>query len=558
MTSSTERNNCARELNAIVMGRNESLENFIDRFNSLRRRAVDQVLPESLLAENFLCALPDVLSSQVSIAHFTRKSVPFLESAPRAPKRPVTSINQDDEFHQSSRLSRHASVTEAIIPSYPTHTRPVVPIRQAKARIDKYCTFRRAHTHKTSECRAANANNNTLPDHAPTDKECYTCGVFGWSRSHICNTSRRNDTTGDESPRDYHLGAMNFGPGRANNNYIADAVATAEYATSLGTSQSWENNANIMRTSSVSEPSLSTDTDTADDAAREIARRAQQCKFHTEFSLPPDNKSNMIIIPVIIQNIRTYAIIDTGATFSMIFPSFASFLGDSVSIHPSLGTVQLGHVDNVCNRQGNVLINLFYNNKTFAHTFEIFDFYKTDNNKHIPALIGVDLFHQLRIGLTGLALSHFDLQNNNPFPPSPADPISKPNSSPYGAKVERDSMMKVLNPLLMTNSKIDMKSTYCNLPGAVINLNTKPGCISFKKQYPLPFAYEAAVRKQISTRLNEGVIDVSTSHTGFNAPLLVVGRKNSDGIFTFDKIRLVTDVRNLRVHQDFNMPKKKF
>ncbi|KAG2199877.1 hypothetical protein INT45_011892 [Circinella minor] len=158
----------------------------------------------------------------------------------------------------------------------------------------------------------------------------------------------------------------------------------------------------------------------------------------------------------------------------------------------------------------------------------------------------MDIFSTLNIGLTGLSLSHFNIQDsNNPFPPAPADPISKPNNSPYGTEVEREAMKAMLDPLLKENANIDMKNTYCNLPGAVIHLNTKPGCIAFKKQYPLPYAYETAVRKQINTWLDEGVIELATSHTGFNSPLLVVAKKNADGIFSFDKIRLVTDVRNL-------------
>lgn len=39
-----------------------------------------------------------------------------------------------------------------------------------------------------------------------------------------------------------------------------------------------------------------------------IAEQAQQCKTHPIFSMPPNNKSNMIIIPLIIQDVKTHAI----------------------------------------------------------------------------------------------------------------------------------------------------------------------------------------------------------------------------------------------------------
>ena len=42
-----------------------------------------------------------------------------------------------------------------------------------------------------------------------------------------------------------------------------------------------------------------------------------------------------------------------------------------------------------------------------------------------------------------------------------------------------------------------MKRTYCNLPGAIIHLKTKPGAVAYKRQYPLPIAYKDAVFAQI-------------------------------------------------------------
>ncbi|KAI9347915.1 hypothetical protein BD770DRAFT_395597, partial [Pilaira anomala] len=68
----------------------------------------------------------------------------------------------------------------------------------------------------------------------------------------------------------------------------------------------------------------------SDDTEAMIAYHAQQCKFHNIYSMPPSNKSNMIIVPIVIENIKTYAILDTGATISIISPSFASFLSDRV------------------------------------------------------------------------------------------------------------------------------------------------------------------------------------------------------------------------------------
>ncbi|KAG2208999.1 hypothetical protein INT47_011139 [Mucor saturninus] len=89
LNAQEERNNSARELNNITMLRGETLDDFIDRFNNLRRRAVGQILPDSVLAEKFLAALPDNLAEQVTIAsvspsEYKQSDVDILSSLARA------------------------------------------------------------------------------------------------------------------------------------------------------------------------------------------------------------------------------------------------------------------------------------------------------------------------------------------------------------------------------------------------------------------------------------------------------------------------------------------
>ncbi|KAI8636614.1 hypothetical protein BD408DRAFT_448318 [Parasitella parasitica] len=60
--------------------------------------------------------------------------------------------------------------------------------------------------------------------------------------------------------------------------------------------------------------------------------------------------------------------------------------------------------------------------------------------------------------------------------------------------------------LLLENSQIDMKNTACNLPDLIIKLDTTPGSVAWRAQYPLPEAYRDVVAKQIQIWLDEGVI----------------------------------------------------
>jgi transposase InsO family protein len=104
-------------------------------------------------------------------------------------------------------------------------------------------------------------------------------------------------------------------------------------------------------------------------------------------------------------------------------------------------------------------------------------------------------------------------------------------------------LLDKINKLLQVNSSIDMKNTYCNLPGAIIHLKTKPGSVAYRKQYALPEAYRSAVLDQIETWLQEGVIERAPSHTSWNSPILCVKKKDSFGNYTYAKPRVVCDVR---------------
>ena len=186
------------------------------------------------------------------------------------------------------------------------------------------------------------------------------------------------------------------------------------------------------------------------------------------------------------------------------------------------------------------------------HNFEVFELFTKShkNTENIPCLIGMDLLHKLNIGITGLVLTHFEINDENtPFPPTAIDPHSekdKANDSPFGTEQERAEMFATLKPFLDANANIDIASTYCNLPGAVVSLETTPGCIAFRKPYHLPLAFEPKVTEQIQTWLKEKVIELSTSHNGFNFNLLVVSKKDiKSGLYSFDKPRVVVNLRNL-------------
>ncbi|KAI8635774.1 hypothetical protein BD408DRAFT_407654 [Parasitella parasitica] len=279
--------------------------------------------------------------------------------------------------------------------------------------------------------------------------------------------------------------------------------------------------------------------DDAMDIDQMVAIEAQKCKIN-EYSNLPVNKSNSLLIPLIVEQVKVYGVLDTGCTFSICAPQFAESLGVAINYAVD-GNVQLGHTSTLQPRIGTCYLKVFYNKRSFTHKFEIFDFFTESND--CPILLGLDIMSDLKIGITGLTSSWFEY--TGPELPSPIDPDCEPNNDPYGTPFEREQAFKPIEALLKENAAIDLASTYCNLPGAIVKLETIPGKIAYRAPYPVPVVYKDAVLAQLAQWEKEGVIEPSPSHNGWNHPLLVVAKKNSAGEYSFDKPRIVADVRLL-------------
>ena len=153
----------------------------------------------------------------------------------------------------------------------------------------------------------------------------------------------------------------------------------------------------------------------------------------------------------------------------------------------------------------------------------------------------------MNIGLTGLATSYDD---EDPLVvPNPIDPdsvINVINDDPYGTDEERKAMFIKLQPLLDANAQIDLKNTFCNLPNAVVKIDTVPGKVAFRKPYGVPVAFKAAVLEQIRVWLeDESVIEIAETNTPYNAPILCVGKKDDTGVMSFTIPRVVCNLRLL-------------
>ncbi|KAI8966917.1 hypothetical protein BDB01DRAFT_857440 [Pilobolus umbonatus] len=544
LTVDEDRTAAGVELTEISMNRQETYDAFIDRFNGLRRRAVDQCPPNSVLISKFLNALPPGLQDRIAVSRSSLekpkkenlehvmglvKELGKMKSKRGADANINTMAIEDNRDSKKSKWANFAAANASLHSSGVSKPHSIKPTSKSsrKNNGDLWCEFHKVHTHNTIDCRAASSASAALlaassgsPPKPNYDKgkkpfgSCYKCGASPWKPGHKCNSAIRSDNTEHTSR---YLGAMHIS----------------------------EVNSKLTITDSASSHSpVSSPTDMVIDEPNVdafVAQQAQLCKYNN-FSQLPQHKSNSILIPVILNNIKTFAIIDTGASFSIVSPFFVRSLGSSVVVSPSVGNIQLGHSQVKKPREGHCLLNIFYNKIKLLFKFEIFDFYSDVDN--VPLLLGLDILPKLNIGITGLVSSWFSY--TGPSLPSPIDPNdTKPNESPFGSPKERQLMMSIIQPLLASNANISLKNTYCNLPGSIVRLETEPGRTAYRKPYPLPEAYRSAVLAQIDTWQDEGVVELAQCHTGFNSPLLCVSKKDDDGVYSFKKPRVVADVRLL-------------
>lgn len=355
LTVDEDRSAAAVALIDISMLKNETVDSFIDRFNGLRRRSVDQCPPVSVLINKFLSALPANLQDKVTVSKATldkaRKTnidviidlVKDLSKELAKNKYKRVSVEQDISETNGTKRSKWASSSSASDESF-TRGSSRSGASSSSGRNKKtttegtWCAFHKVKTHNTLDCRVASAASSAFSSasasapaaqkHTDKTKSCFKCGVSPWTPKHLCNTARRSTPNVDNNKSPY-LGAMHL----ENGDVTMSDPTTASHEVPL-------------------------------DVQAMVAQQAQLCKYN-EYSQLPSHKSNSILIPVILENIKTFAVVDTGASFSIVSPEFVKSLGSSVVVFPSTGNIQLGHTQSTQKRFGHCFLDIFYNKIKF-------------------------------------------------------------------------------------------------------------------------------------------------------------------------------------------------
>jgi hypothetical protein len=262
-----------------------------------------------------------------------------------------------------------------------------------------------------------------------------------------------------------------------------------------------------------------------------------------EFSKPPANllNNNSLILPITLESqhciIRTYFLLDTGASFSCMSPALAGTL--KVKINKSdFGTIKTCQRDNVVERMGSTVekIKLTYNSRVCNANLEVFDIF---NGLHV--VIGMDLITQFGITISNIAMD-WDDDNNLEIPPIDPEPYV-PNNQPYGTDEERAKLLSEVMPLLTANEQIDPKA-HCTLPDSVFELHVlkEERHKLFRPQWPLEEKVKPVVKAQIAKWLENGVIERAPPGNPYNCPLFPVRKKDAQGEYSGDS-RVVMDCR---------------
>ncbi|KAG1403783.1 hypothetical protein G6F59_012719 [Rhizopus arrhizus] len=152
------------------------------------------------------------------------------------------------------------------------------------------------------------------------------------------------------------------------------------------------------------------------------------------------------------KNIDTFALVDSGASFSSIDIIFANKNNININNNVS-GSIIFATNDNKSKRLGTTSKALILicgdNDDALIHTSHIFEvlplFFDTD------AAIGLDLMPKLNILITNLAVKH---PNKNPAVKEETDDTPEPNNAPYGTNDQQINFMTAVKSDLDQNAQI--------------------------------------------------------------------------------------------------------
>ncbi|EIE91421.1 hypothetical protein RO3G_16132 [Rhizopus delemar RA 99-880] len=484
----------SRELLTISMQPDESVEKYTDRFLKLKREATP--VADDFLAILFVNSLPGSLQNHVNMA------IVSLDQEAKNDINLLSSIAR--KFHTKQQTLPNTSTRKFNNqPSQVNGLNPPSGIHKRNHRTDgRTCVIHGKCNHTTDRCKKAQELGITGSMNKETfSKRCFKCNA-PFTREHLNVCPKRNQP---------------LSAGSASSSSTAPTITRAFRSLQLTGSEDVPMGTKASKYNPANQQDHDEEQDLDDEAVKDIHYYSSLCKlqpFNTKLHSFNNKRTDSFFVPITIENVRTWALVDTGCNASTISPDLAKII--NVRTFPVSGKLQLASLNTLVPRTAITdQIKVFYNGINVLHKFEIFKF-----DKDIPICIGTDLMPKLNINLTGLAVT-WDSPNISTIPdlidPSPI----KPNKSPAGTHQQREQLMDALQPYLSANAKIPSTSA-CPLPEAIVRLETEPGKATYRRQYPIALSIQPKVQEQVDKWLADGVIEIAPPNTAFNSPLLTV------------------------------------
>ncbi|KAK4519471.1 uncharacterized protein ATC70_009707 [Mucor velutinosus] len=505
-----ERKAALNKLKTLKLDNCDNLEDFIDRFNSLKDLA--GVKENTSLVDYLLRGLDIDLYGPVSmgISQARSRGSDTLDFA-ISQLRSAYDLLRRDDYYRQEKQRKDAELNNKIKDAIKAHQRA-----EGSASLSNKKTRRAGRRHDKQSRKRNDSPGEVL--------KCYDCGFTPFTYAHkaLCKKNPKNikKITKKKSKLIVPRPASNDDTDSSSSDEESDqtfAVAT------------------ISTKDKQKEEVVSMDTDS-------------ECKhLNNEYfkKMPSNNMdtNGLLYLPVILESksgvkVNTWFLLDTGCTFSAISPKLLDFM--QLNVVNKNGIIKLAQSNTVVNRKGQTEeeLKINYGSKVVYSKFEVFDLFDD-----VHCVFGMDLLYKVGITLGNIAADWSD-RIGYEIPDIEPNPY-KPNEDPYGSKEERQLMMNELQPFIDANTSISPKA-YCNLPDSEIRLPIKkdtPLSDTCRRQFPIAEAMRPVIQKQVEKWRENGVIKRAKPNTPHNSPIFTVRKKNSEGEYTGKEHRVVIDCR---------------
>jgi len=507
----------AFELEGIQKGTKETLHSFADRYLQAMRLAKDDSSLPNVRVTHFLTRLPESVRCDLNLVKVTKPG-------------DVSSV---------------AAIVRTLVALYPPN-QPTV--KSLTALTSKWCSVHQTKSHSNAECTAQTPR--PLPREGPSSPTAKTTSAV-WCEFHKSN---KHSSTECRAQRPVDKAVSETAPKPA----FISHPQPHPFAAQVRCHRCGERGhyANRCPTSSASDSSSSqpfrhataserpTDQSTMEDESNEQSVQDYLDVFHQhptnhtaalQTTSPSIDYKTAFFVPININGNPATAYIDSGASHSSIPKSMMNNCPDGTFSPPMPNSkTSLGAKGVFVPRLGSFKTSFTWGANEFTHEFEI-----SDPPDGVQVIIGRDLFEKLGIVIGGLPLpGHV---NQVPFA---SNPSMVPDSLVQGAETVPNSLSS--HPSLLEaieRNQATSLSAFCNIPEAVVRLDTGDHPAIYRRQYPIPDSLQEATDAQMQEWITAGKVTDAPVGCQYNNPLLVVPKKDLSGNWT--KVRICIDPRAL-------------